>query len=330
MTRGISTIAVLMFSGVPMFETSVPISVFGMDRTNSGAPKFTLLTVAAEDGPLHSTAGIQIRAPYVLDDLGDAGIVVIPSWRGPQEPVPERCLEAIRAAHADGAVVVGLCMGAFVLAATGLLDGRPAATHWLHAAALAARYPKIRVDPGVLFVDDGDVITSAGTAASLDACIHIVARFWGVKAATAIADRMAVSPQRSGAQAQIIAGSAETGNDGNDLSEIMDYVVRNLDEKLDVDKLAALLNLSRRTFDRRFRAATGLSPIQWVLHQRVLRARWLLEETDLTVDAIARQVGLSNAVSLRPFFRRAVGVSPQAYRASFRGSSGPGLSPSPR
>ena len=329
MPRTISTIAVLMFNGVPMFETSVPISVFGMDRTASGAPKFTLLTVAAEDGPLISTGGIQIHAPYVLDDLGDAGIVVIPSWRGPQEPVPERCLEAIRTAHSDGAVVVGLCMGAFVLAATGLLDGRPAATHWLHAAALAASYPKIRVDSGVLFVDDGDVITSAGTAAGLDACIHIVARFWGVKAATAIADRMAVSPQRSGAQAQIIAGSAEAGKDGNDLSEILDYVVRNLDEKLDVDKLAALVNLSRRTFDRRFRAATGLSPIQWILHQRVLRARWLLEETDLTVDAIARQVGLSNAVSLRPFFRRAIGVSPQAYRASFRGSSGAGLSPSP-
>lgn len=330
MPRDISTIAVLMFSGVPMFETSVPISVFGMDRTDSGAPKFTLLAVAAEDGPLISTAGVQIHAPYVLDDLGDAGIVVIPSWRGPQESVPERCLEAIRSAHADGAVVVGLCMGAFVLAATGLLDGRRAATHWFHAAALAARYPKIRVDPGVLFVDDGDVITSAGTAAGLDACIHIVTRFWGVKAATAIAGRMAVPPQRSGAQPQIIPGSVQTGSDGNGLSEIMEYVIRNLDEKLDVDKLAAQFNLSRRTFDRRFRAATGLSPIQWILHQRVLHAQHLLEEIDLTVDAIARQVGLSNAVSLRPLFRRTVGISPQVYRAGFRGSSGPGLPPRQR
>jgi transcriptional regulator GlxA family with amidase domain len=325
MPRDVGTIAVLMFSGVPMFETSVPISVFGVDRTDSGAPKLTLLTVAAEDGPLIGTAGVRIHAPYVLDDLGDAGIVVVPSWRGPKEPVPDRCLEAIRAAHADGAVVVGLCMGAFVLAATGLLDGRRAATHWLHAAALAARYPEVRVDPGVLFVDDGDVITSAGTAAGLDACIHIVARFWGVKAAAAIADRMAFSPRRSGAQTQIIPGSIQIGADGEGLSEMMEYMIRNLHEKIDVDRLAAQFNLSRRTFDRRFRAATGLSPIQWVLHQRVLRAQHLLEETDLTVDAIARQVGLSNAVSLRPLFRRTVGINPQAYRAGFRRSSGLGL-----
>src|SRR5262249_49134219 len=262
-----------MFNGVPMFETSVPISVFGMDRTDSGAPKFTMLPVAAEDGPLISTGGVRLHPPYGLDDMREAGIVVIPSWRGPQERVPERGLEAIRAAHADGAVVVGLCVGAFVLAAAGLLDGRRAATHWLYAAALAARYPEIRVDPAVLFVDDGDVVTSAGTAASLDACIHIVARFWGVKASTAIARRMAVAPHRSGSQAQVIAGALHTGSDGNQLSEIMEYVIRNLDQHIDVDQLAAQFNLGRRTFDRHFRAATGLSPIQWILHQRVLRAQ---------------------------------------------------------
>jgi transcriptional regulator GlxA family with amidase domain len=317
MPRKIGTIAVLMFNDVPIFETSVPISVFGMDRTDSGAPKFTLLPVAAEDGPLISTGGVEVQARYGLDDFDDAGIVVIPSWRGAQEIVPEESLEAIRAAHADGAVVVGLYLGVFVLAATGLLDGRQVATHWFFAAALAARYPKIQVDPAVLFVDDGDVVTSAGTAAGLDACIHIVARFWGVKAATAIAGRMAFSPQRSGAQAQVTAGPAQAGS-SNGLSEIMEYVIRNLDQQIDVDKLAAQCGLSRRTFDRRFRAVTGLSPLQWILHQRVLRAQHLLEETDLTINAIARRVGLSKAVSLRPMFRRVVGLSPQDYRASFR------------
>ena len=317
MGRDISKIAVLIFNGVPMFETSVPLSVFGMDRTSIGAPRFSLLPVAAEDGPLISTGGIQIRAPYQLDDLDDVGIVMVPSWRDPQEAVPEPSLEAIRRAHADGAVVVGLCMGSFVIAATGLLDGRRAATHWSYATALAARYPNVRVDPSVLFVDDGDVITSAATAAGLDACFHIVRRFWGVKAATAIAQRMVVPPLQSGTQAQHIHGPVQTGTDGNGLSEFMEYVVRHLDQQVDVDTLAAQFHLSRRTFDRHFRAATGLSPMQWILHQRVLRAQHLLEQTDLTVNAIARQVGLSKAVlSGRCFAAWLVSVRMPTGRAS--------------
>jgi transcriptional regulator GlxA family with amidase domain len=319
MPRDRNTIAVLMFNGVPMFKSAVPISVFGMDRTDSGAPKFTLMPVAGEGGRLISTGGTRIRAPYGLNEIDRAGIVVVPSWRDPRETAPESSVEAIRDAHADGALIVGLCKGAFVVAAAGLLDGRRAATHWLHATALAGRYPKICVDPSVLFVDDGDVITSAGTAAGLDACLHIVGRFWGVRAATAIARHMAVLTQRSGAQAQKISQGLQSGAEGNGLSEVMEYVIRNLDQQLDVDKLAVQANLSRRTLDRHFRAGTGLSPIQWVLHQRILRAQHLLEESDLTVNAIARRVGLSTAASLRPLFRRVVGVAPQAYRESFRG-----------
>ncbi|OCB61693.1 hypothetical protein A5677_12735 [Mycobacterium malmoense] len=317
MARDPNTIACLLYSGVPMFELSVPITVFGMDRSESGAPNFTLLPIAAENGPLVSTGGVTIHAPYRLDDMRDAGIVIVPGWRGPHETVPEQSVQAIRAAHADGAVIVGLCTGTFVLAAAGLLDGRCAATHWQDAAALATRHPEIRVDPAVLYVDDGDVITGAGTAAGLDTCIHVVARFWGVRAATAIASRLAIPPQRSGAQAQLISSAIQAGSVGDGLSEILEYIVRNLNQQLDIDALAAEFNLSRRTFDRQFRAATGLSPIQWILHQRILRARHLLEDTDLTVNAIAHQVGLSGAVSLRPLFRRVVGVSPQVYRASF-------------
>ncbi|OBA63066.1 hypothetical protein A5647_06280 [Mycobacterium sp. 1100029.7] len=318
MPRSPINVAVLMFGGASLFEMSVPISVFGMDRSDSGAPKFSLRTIAADGDPMISTGGVRIHARYGLHDLDDAGIIVIPTWRAVDEPLPEATAEAIRVAHGDGAIVVGLCLGTFVLAAAGLLDGRRAVTHSRYAAELAARYPKVRVDPAVLYVDDGDIVTSGGGTAGLDACIHVVARFWGVKAATAIADRMAIPPQRSGEQTQAVPDALRYGSDGARISEIMEYVVSNLDQKFDIDYLAREFDLSRRTLDRHFRAATGLSPIQWLLHQRLLRTQKLLEETDLTVDAIAHQVGLSTAVSLRPIFRRATGVSPQAYRAGFR------------
>lgn len=318
MPRDMATVAVLMFDGAPMFEMSVPISVFGTDRTASGAPGFDVLAVAAEAGTYTSTSGVRLRAPHGLDALDRAGIVVVPTWRDPQEAPPEPPLEALRAAHADGALIVGLCMGAFVLAAGGLLDGRRAATHWFHAPALAARYPGVTVDSSVLFVDDGDVITSAGTSAGIDACLHVVRRTHGPRAATAIARRMVVAPQRSGGQAQFIDRPLPPEHDADGLGRVMSYALEHLGDQLDIDDLAARAHLSRRTFDRRFRALTGTSPLQWLLRQRVLRAQRLLEHTGLSVDAVARDVGLSAAVSLRPIFRRTVGVSPQAYRDTFR------------
>ncbi|WP_051341754.1 GlxA family transcriptional regulator [Pseudonocardia spinosispora] len=326
MTRDKATVVVLMFNRAPLFETSVPISVFGVDRTPSGAPRFTLLPVAAEPGVLVSTGGIQLHAPNDLAALRDAGIVVVPSWRDATERPPEPALRALRDAHEGGALIVGLCMGAFVLAASGLLDGRRAATHWYHAPALAAAYPRITVDPTVLYEDDGDVVTSAGTAAGLDACLHVVRRYWGVAAATVIARRMVVPPQRGGGQAQYIDQPVPEIRDGDELGDAMEYALRNLDDgMLDVETLAAQVHLSRRTFDRRFRAATGVSPLQWLLHQRILRAQRLLENTDLPVDAVARQVGFTAAVSLRPPFRRIVGVSPQDYRLTFRITEPPRL-----
>ncbi len=316
--RDRATVAVLMFDGAPMFETSVPISVFGVERTGAGSPTFDLLPVAADDGPLTSTGGVRFEAPYGLDALDRAGIVIVPSWRDPLETPPEPVLAAVRAAHDGGALVVGLCLGAFVLAAAGLLDGRRATTHWFHAATLAARFPGVRVDPSVLFVDDGDLITSAGTAAGIDACLHVVRRTWGARAASAIARRMVVPPQRSGGQAQYIDHPLPDRHDGDDLSEVMTYALENLDARLDVTTLAERAHLSRRTFDRRFRAVTGVSPLRWLLHQRILHAQRLLEDTDLPIDAIARRVGLATAVSLRPHFHRVLGVSPQAYRDTFR------------
>ncbi|MDF3299451.1 helix-turn-helix domain-containing protein [Streptomyces tropicalis] len=317
--REAQTVAVVMFDGAPMFETSVPVSVFGVDRADMGVPRFTVLPVAGDPGPLTTTAGIRLEATHDLQALDAAATIVVPSWRDPQEHPPHQVLAALRAAHRDGAIIVGLCLGTFVLAAAGLLDGRRAATHWKYAAALAHAYPRISVDASVLFVDEGDILTSAGTAAGIDACLHLVRRTFGAQTANAIARRMVVPPQRTGGQAQYIERPLPDSDTRNPLTAVLAYAMEHLaDEDLDVNALASQAFMSRRSFDRRFRELTGSSPLQWLLAQRIMHVQHLLETTNLNVDAIARQGGFTSAVGLRPHFRRVVGVAPQAYRASFQ------------
>jgi transcriptional regulator GlxA family with amidase domain len=311
-------VAVLMFDRTPLFETSVPISVFGVDRTTTGAPAFELLAVAGEPGQIVSTGGVQLVAPHDLAAVADADVVVVPSWRDPDELPPQAVVDALVRAHDRGATIVGLCLGAFVLAGAGLLDGRRVATHWLHAPTLARRYPNVRVDPSVLYVDDGDVVTSAGTAAGIDACLHVVRTAHGARAAAAIARRMVVAPQRTGGQAQFIDQVVPEHVQCDDLTDALDYALGHLREDLDVDDLVARAHMSRRTFDRRFRARLGTSPHQWLLHQRILHAQRLLEDTDLTIDSVAARVGFGTAVTMRPHFRRLVGVSPATYRQTYR------------
>ncbi|MHB1801394.1 MAG: GlxA family transcriptional regulator [Actinomycetes bacterium] len=311
-------VAVLMFDRAPLFETSVPLSVFGVDRATSGAPRFDVLAVAAHGSSIRTTGGIELTAPHGLEVLRGADVIVVPSWRDPAERPPQPVLDALADAHARGTTVVGLCLGAFVLAAAGLLDGRRAATHWFHAPALAQQYPLVRVDPTVLFVDHGDVLTSAGTAAGIDACLHLVRTAHGARAAAAIARRMVVAPQRAGGQAQFIDQVVLERHGTDQLSDVLDHALAHLADELDVDDLVVRARMSRRTFDRRFRLLTGTSPHQWLLHQRILAAQRLLEDTDLPVDAVATKVGFGTGVSLRPHFRRIVGVSPQAYRGAFR------------
>ena len=317
MTRDPSIVAVLVFDRSPLFEMSVPLSVFTPDASAAEGHRFELQSVAAEPGALRTTGGLEIRAPYELDALQAAGIVVVPAWRNPHERPGEPVLAALRAAHDDGAVIVGLCLGAFVLAAAGLLDGRRAATHWAYADTLAADYPQVTVDSAALFVDEGDVLTSAGAAAGIDACLHLVRRTIGAGTAAAIARRMVVPPQRSGTQAQYLDQPVPERVD-DDMFEVITHALEHLGSPLDVEGMAARAHMSRRAFDRRFRAAVGDSPMRWLLHQRVLHAQRLLEGTDLSIDAIARHVGLGAGVSLRPHFRRQVGTSPQAYRQAFR------------
>ena len=321
--RPFRRVAVLIFDGAPLFETSVPLSVFGVDRTSTGAPAFDCWAVAGDPPPLRTTTGVQLGVDRGLDSLSEADVVVVPTWRDAGAEPPAEVLAALRVAHDRGTTVVGLCLGAFVVAAAGLLDGRRAATHWLYADRLAAAHPAVRVDSAVLFVDEGDVLTSAGTAAGIDACLHLVRTAFGARAAAAVARRMVVAPQRTGGQAQFVELPLPEHDPSGGVGPVLEQLLAHLDRPLDVDDLAARSHLSRRSFDRHFRRATGTSPHQWVLHQRVLAAQRLLEDTDLGVDEVARRVGFGTGVTMRPHFRRVVGVSPQSYRATFRPQMSP-------
>ncbi|MFC1419212.1 helix-turn-helix domain-containing protein [Streptacidiphilus cavernicola] len=311
-------VAVLLFSGGPIFESSIPLSVFGVDRQDAGVPRYRLLVCAGEEGPLATTGGLTMTAPFGLEALARAGTVVVPAWRSAAQLPPPEALSALRKAHHEGARIIGLCTGAFVLAAAGLLDGRPATTHWMYAPTLAKRYPQVQVDPRELFIDDGDVLTSAGTAAGIDLCLHVVRTDHGAEAAAALARRLVVPARRTGGQAQYIDRSLpeEIGNDP--LAEVVTWALDNLSKQFDVEALAARAYMSRRTFDRRFRSLTGSAPLQWLISQRVLQAQRLLETTEASVDEVARRCGFRSPVALRGHFRRQLGVSPAVYRTTFR------------
>ncbi|MEU9096457.1 helix-turn-helix domain-containing protein [Streptomyces sp. NPDC048361] len=311
-------VAVLLFSGGPIFESSIPLSVFGIDRQDAGVPRYRLLVCAGEEGPLRTTGGLELTAPYGLEAISRAGTVVVPAWRSITSPPPAAALEALRRAHEEGARIVGLCTGAFVLAAAGLLDGRPATTHWMYAPTLAKRYPSVHVDPRELFVDDGDVLTSAGTAAGIDLCLHIVRTDHGSEAAGALARRLVVPPRRSGGQERYLDRSLPEEIGSDPLAEVVAWALEHLHEQFDVETLAARAYMSRRTFDRRFRSLTGSAPLQWLITQRVLQAQRLLETSDYSVDEVAGRCGFRSPVALRGHFRRQLGSSPASYRAAYR------------
>ncbi|MGA4848995.1 GlxA family transcriptional regulator [Streptomyces sp. G5(2025)] len=311
-------VSVLLFSGGPIFESSIPLSVFGIDRQDAGVPRYRLLVCAGEDGPLRTTGGLELTAPHGLEAIGRAGTVVVPAWRSITSPPPPEALDALRRAHEEGARIVGLCTGAFVLAAAGLLDGRPATTHWMYAPTLAKRYPSVHVDPRELFVDDGDVLTSAGTAAGIDLCLHIVRTDHGNEAAGALARRLVVPPRRAGGQERYLDRSLPEEIGADPLAEVVAWALEHLHEQFDVETLAARAYMSRRTFDRRFRSLTGSAPLQWLITQRVLQAQRLLETSDYSVDEVAGRCGFRSPVALRGHFRRQLGSSPAAYRAAYR------------
>ena len=311
------TVAAVVLNGVHPFELGVACEVFGLDRPELGVSWYRFRVCAAEPAPLKTSVGFAVNTPYTLDDLDDVDTLVFTHWRSPDEPVPARLVEAVRKAHARGARLLSICSGVFVLAAAGLLDGRPATTHWRYTDGLARLYPTIEVRPDVLYVDDGQVMTSAGTAAGIDLCLHVVRLDYGAEIANAVARRMVVAAHRDGGQAQFVERPVlpDAGDDA--LGRALGWALEHLDEPLSIEQLAAKAHMSPRTFARRFRAAHGTTPYRWLLLQRLLLARRLLETTDRPIERIAEQAGFGTAAALRVHFRRSVTTSPLAYRRLF-------------
>lgn len=314
-----NTVAVIAFDGISPFHLSVPCAIFGEDRTGANMPRFELLVCSAEKKTLQTSAGFSIETRYGLRELSRAATIIVPSWRDTAELPPKELLDALRKAHKKGAQIVGLCLGSFVLAAAGLLDGRAATTHWHWADELARRYPLISVKPDVLYVDDGNIITSAGTAAAIDCCLHILRKQYGAKVANDIARRMVVSPHRQGGQAQYIQQPVRDVSAIDHFSEVLDWTQRNLDQPHSLDTLAERALMTRRTFTRRFKQVMGVTVGAWLLSQRLGLAQQLLETTDSPIELIAESAGFGSAVSLRQHFNLAFKISPSNYRREFRG-----------
>ena len=316
------TVAVVAFDGISPFHLSVPCLVFGQEMTAPGLPRFRLLVCASETGPLRTTAGFAVHGARSLAGLARADILIVPSWHSPHDPAwrapPAPLLRALRAAHARGALVVGLCLGAFVLAEAGLLEGRPATTHWALATTFAQRYPGIDVRPDVLYVDDGQVLTSAGTAAGIDCCLHLLRREYGAQAANQMARRMVVAPHRQGGQAQFVAQPLPESGADHRLAGVLAWVQQHLHQPHTLDALAARALLSRRSFTRHFRQVTGTTVGRWLLNQRLSLAQRQLEATSRSIEQIAQDAGFGSATSLRQHFAAALRTSPSAYRRAFR------------
>jgi AraC family transcriptional activator FtrA len=314
------TVAALVHHGVSPFELSVACEVFGLDRSELVDPWYRLIICATSDGPVQASAaeGFTFNTPYRVADLARADTIVVPNWKPGMVPSDE-VVDALLGAHERGARILSFCSGAFLLADIGLLDGRPATTHWKYAAELASRYPAVDVHPDVLYVIDGRVMTSAGTAAAIDLCLHVVRSDHGAEIANAVARRMVVPPHRDGGQAQYVEAPVQNACEIDDpMLLTIDWALANLAEPLTVETLARQAATSPRTFARRFVAITGTTPLRWLLKQRVLLAQRLLETTDLPVERIALDAGFGTPAGMRMHFQRQIGTSPLSYRRTFR------------
>ena len=316
-----STVATFIYDSVNPFELGVATEVFAVERPELGVPWYRFLLCAAEPGPVHAFAGLQITAPYLLSDAAEADIVIVPGPRPGLVPLPPALLDALRLAYQRRARILSFCTGTFVLAEAGLLDGRRVTTHWRWAAELAARYPRVQVDPSVLFIDDGQILTSAGTAAAIDLSLHVVRQDYGAAIAAAVARRMVVPPQRPGGQAQYIETPLVDVSEDDPFGTTLSWMAAHLHEDLTVEAMAARAVMSPRTFARRFRSTLGASPYHWLLQQRITLAQRLLETTDEPVERIATRCGFSSAAALRLHFRRFLHLSPQSYRTTFQSAS---------
>lgn len=310
------TVAVLALDGVIPFDLSAPIDAFGWARLPDGREAYRV-RVCAEREEVNAGA-FTVRAPYGLEALAEADTIILPGVEDPPETLPPGVTEALCAAAANGTRIASVCVGAFIFAATGLLDGLRATTHWIAAPDLARRHPKVTVDPNVLYVDNGQFLTSAGAAAAMDMCLHMIRKDHG-SAVAAHAARMSVMPlEREGGQAQFIVHDQPPAPAGATLEPLLAWLEDNCDRDLTLDDVATQAGMSTRTLNRRFREQTGTTPLQWLHRARVRRAQYLLETTSYPVERIATQAGFGSPTAFRERFRRVVGTSPQGYRRAFR------------
>ncbi|MFG2139879.1 GlxA family transcriptional regulator [Streptomyces sp. NPDC048650] len=313
------TLAVAATDGMPFFELAIPCHVFGTDRMETPPDWYDLrvCAIGANGAAPRMQSWFTATTPYGVEELVAADTVLVPASADVHGDPPPELVAALREAHRRGARLVSLCSGAFTLAATGLLDGRTAATHWMYASLLATRYPAVTVDPAVLYVDHGDVLTGAGATASIDVCLHLVRKDFGTEVANSRARQMVAPAHRPGGQAQYIETPLPERRDDS-LAPLLHWAAERLCRPLTVADLARHANTSTRTLVRRFHAATGTTPMQWLQTQRISRARELLEGTDLAVGRVAEISGLGTAANLRRHFTRAMGVPPVDYRRSYR------------
>nr|WP_029030616.1 transcriptional regulator FtrA [Salinarimonas rosea] len=312
-------VVALAYDGLCTFEFGVAVEIFGLARPEMGHGWYRFAVAAAEPGPLRAAGGVRVLCDGGPELLDEAGTIVVPGWRGADAPVPEAIRDALRRAHARGARILSLCSGVFVLAAAGLLAGRACTTHWRYADALADAYPDLTVRPDVLYVDEGAVLTSAGSAAGIDLCLHLIRRDFGAQAANSVARRLVVPPHRDGGQAQFVEAPVPRAREGARLGPLLDRLRASLDRPYTIAAMAGEAGMSARTFQRRFEATTGHAPGEWLVRERLARARTLLETTDARLDDIAAACGFGTLATLRHHFRTRLATSPGAYRRRFRG-----------
>ena len=314
-------VAVLVYAGVNAFELGLATETFGL--TDMGPAWYRVVICCEHPGqPVSANNGLKLVADAGLRALAAADTIIVPGWLDTKAAPSAALLNALRRAHRRGARLVSICSGVFILAAAGLLDGRRATAHWAETEELSRRYPAIHIDPNVLYVDDGDIMSSAGRAAGLDLCLHIVRQDFGAEIANLVAQRLVVPPHREGGQAQFIPQSVQKA-DGAALAGLFAWTQGHLDSDLTIARLASKTGMSRRTFIRRFQETTGVSPGEWVVQARILRARELLETTRLPIEDVATATGFKSADALRHHFRARLGTSPAHYRDSFHRSAEP-------
>ena len=312
------SVAVLAYEGMTGFEVGIVAEVFGLARPELDVSWYELTICAPAPGPVRMVGGATLHAAHGLDTFAAAETLIVPGVPDVHAEVDVDLVAALRAAHARGARVVSICSGAFALAAAGLLDGRGAATHWRYADLLRERYPAVTVRPDVLYLDEGDVLTSAGSAAGLDLCLHLVRRDFGAGVANAVARRLVIPPHRDGGQAQFIESPVPDAGGQDPVAASMTWALGRLREPLTVDRMAHEAHMSTRSYLRHFARRTGTSPIRWLITQRIQASLPLLESTSTPVDEVAAAVGFETAVTFRHHFARAMRTSPSAYRRAFR------------